>query len=370
MRIFINYRRSDVYVVDRIDEALAREFGRRNVFRDVERIEKGKDFRRQLDDAIAKCDATLVVIGPDWLSAKDESGKPRLDDPNDWVRIEIEAALARDIPTIPLLVGLSEMPSAEELPRAVRNLAYRQGMPIRHARDFQHDIDELIAVLKGPRPRAGRPRTLATISGALVLAIALASFYMYNHRHVARDVAAGPSTVTRRVPDQPAAGPLADTSANAPAEPTTSIHSQQPVGDSSEASIHSKPPVGDLAGPYPLKNSKQPVVLDPAEQIEVRASKDPKICDYFRGRPRHLHTLWIEAPPEVKPQIRKVVYHWVPGYGFDEDPEVYDRETNFQTSYRGLGAVDKLMDIEIHLEDGQVVHKNFNVFRYLFPDAK
>jgi hypothetical protein len=356
MRIFINYRRGDVYVVDRIDEALALEFGRRNVFRDVEGIEKGKDFRRQLYEAIGKCDATLVVIGPDWLSATDESGKRRLDDPNDWVRIEIEAALARDIPIIPLLVGLSEMPAAEQLPRELSNLAYRQGTPVRHSRDFQHDIDELIAVLKGLRPRVARPRTLATIAGALVLAIALAAVYQYNHSPVARDAEAGPSTVTKPVPHRPVAGPLANTSANAPSEPATSIHSEQPVDD--------------LADRSSTTNSKQPVVLNPAEQIEVRARKDPKICDYFQGRPRHVYTLWIEASPELKPQIHKVVYHWVPGYGFDPDPEVYDRETNFETSYRGLGAVDKLMEIDIHLRDGQVVQKSFNVFRYLFPDAK
>jgi hypothetical protein len=370
MRIFINYRRSDVYVVDRIDEALAREFGRRNVFRDVEGIEKGKDYRRQIGDAIGRCDATLVVIGPDWLSARDESGGRRLDDPNDWVRIEIEAALARDIPTIPLLVGLSEMPTAEELPRAVSNLAYRQGMPIRHARDFHHDIDELIAVLRGSRAWTHRPGTIATITGALVLASALAAVYLFKHLPAPPDPGADPSIVDKSVPDRPVVRPSGEISANAPPGLVSSIHSKQPIGDSLEAAIHSKQPAGDPAESSPVTNPKQPVVINPAEQVEVRASKDPEICDYFQGRPRHIHSLWIEAPPEVKQQIRKVVYHWVPGYSFGEDPEVYDPKMNFQTQYRGLGAVDKLMDIEIHLQDGQVVHKSFNVFRYLFPDAK
>lgn len=111
-KIFLSYRREDsADVTGRIDDRLVQQFGREAVFVDVDSIPFGVDFRKHLDDQVAKCDVFLAVIGPDWTGTKDGKGKSRLEDPRDFVRIEIESALKREIPIIPVFVrGLSFQP--------------------------------------------------------------------------------------------------------------------------------------------------------------------------------------------------------------------------------------------------------------------
>jgi hypothetical protein len=86
------------------------------VFKDVDSIPFGVDFRIYLDEQVAKCDVFLAVIGRNWMKAKGRNGKPRLEDPGDFVRIEVESALKRDIPIIPVLVGGASIPPADRLP--------------------------------------------------------------------------------------------------------------------------------------------------------------------------------------------------------------------------------------------------------------
>src|ERR1700733_11425134 len=107
IHIFISYRRSDSLVVSgRIYDFLVEEFGKENVFKDVYSIPLGSDFRAVLNEWVGGCSVFLAIIGDAWLSAIGPSGSRRLDDPNDFVRIEIESALARgdDITVIPVLV--------------------------------------------------------------------------------------------------------------------------------------------------------------------------------------------------------------------------------------------------------------------------
>ena len=104
--IFISYRREDsADISGRINDRLVERFGKNAVFKDVDSIPIGRDFRRHLQEAVGRCDALLVIIGKQWCDATDEHGKRRLDDPRDHLRIEIETALERgDIPVIPVLV--------------------------------------------------------------------------------------------------------------------------------------------------------------------------------------------------------------------------------------------------------------------------
>jgi hypothetical protein len=90
----------------------------------------------------------LAIIGDRWLEASDSIGKKRLEDPNDFVRIEIESALERGIPVIPLLVRDAKMPSEEQLPATLKKLIYRNGTPIRSDPDFHRDMDRLISALE------------------------------------------------------------------------------------------------------------------------------------------------------------------------------------------------------------------------------
>src|SRR5215831_19275398 len=143
-RILVSYRRADTaYLATTIHEKLAQAFGLENVFMDVNAIPAGRDFRKHLEQAVASCDVVLAVIDERWLDAREAAGRRRLDLPTDWVRIELETALARDIPVIPLLVAGARTPVEAELPESLRELAYRQALLLRPGRDFQHDLDML-----------------------------------------------------------------------------------------------------------------------------------------------------------------------------------------------------------------------------------
>jgi len=158
-KILISYRREDsADVTGRIYDRLIQVFPQ-SVFRDVDSIPPGVDFRRYLDEQVAKCDVFLAVIGRNWMKAKGRKGTPRLEDPGDFVRIEIESALKREIPVIPVLVQGVKMPEAERLPASMQDLSYRHSVVIRPDPDFHKDMDRLIAHLKQPVQGLNEPQT-------------------------------------------------------------------------------------------------------------------------------------------------------------------------------------------------------------------
>jgi hypothetical protein len=126
-KIVISYRRDDAEGhAGRLYDALFRHFGKDEVLRDLDSIPYGVDFEKHLNEEIEKCLALLVVIGPHWIKMKDEEGSRRLDNPKDWVTMEVSAALKRDIPVIPVTVNGAAMPERSELPLAIADLAKRQ----------------------------------------------------------------------------------------------------------------------------------------------------------------------------------------------------------------------------------------------------
>jgi hypothetical protein len=104
------------------DDALAAQFGERNIFQDVAAIRPGQDFSTAIDDALEQSDVVLAVIGPRWLTAASPEGAARLLEPDDYVRAELAAALARSNNVVPVLVGGAVMPSARELPDELKRL--------------------------------------------------------------------------------------------------------------------------------------------------------------------------------------------------------------------------------------------------------
>ncbi|MFO0700612.1 MAG: toll/interleukin-1 receptor domain-containing protein [Nitrospira sp.] len=125
--IFLSYRREDsAGWTGRLAEQLKTRFGWESIFMDIDTIEPGTDFTEALQQAVSSCDALLAMIGPEWATATDKSGKPRLEDPHDWVRVEISAALKRNIRVIPVLVGGASVPTKELLPDELDPLAHRQ----------------------------------------------------------------------------------------------------------------------------------------------------------------------------------------------------------------------------------------------------
>lgn len=141
--VFISYRRGDAGdVVGRIYDRLVDRFGKPHVFKDVDSIPLGVDFRKHLSDSVGKCRVFLAVISRGWLQQAD--GQRRLDQPNDFVRIEMEAALQRNIPVIPVLVQDASLPNEQDLPASLRELAYRNATVVRADPDFHADIARLM----------------------------------------------------------------------------------------------------------------------------------------------------------------------------------------------------------------------------------
>jgi hypothetical protein len=122
-RLFISYRREETAGhAGRLYDAIATRFDDGNVFMDVD-LAPGVDFVEQITEAVSSCDVLLVVIGARWAGLSDDDGRPRLADPNDFVRLEVETALRRpDVAVIPLLVGGPRMPGGKELPESLRDL--------------------------------------------------------------------------------------------------------------------------------------------------------------------------------------------------------------------------------------------------------
>ncbi len=151
-KIFINYRRDDsIGMAGRLHDRLAQTFGRDKLFMDVDHIPVGEDFVTHLNNQVAACDVVLVVIGPSWLRAKDKAGQRRLQQSDDFVAIEIAAALARNIRVIPVLVDGARMPRESDLPDSLKPLARRQAAEVRHAH-FGRDAETLVASMREAVP--------------------------------------------------------------------------------------------------------------------------------------------------------------------------------------------------------------------------
>jgi hypothetical protein len=151
-KIFINYRRDDsIGMAGRLHDRLAQTFGRDKLFMDVDHIPVGEDFVTHLNNQVAACDVVLVVIGPSWLRAKDKAGQRRLQQSDDFVAIEIAAALARNIRVIPVLVDGARMPKESDLPDSLKPLARRQAAEVRHAH-FGRDAETLVASMREAVP--------------------------------------------------------------------------------------------------------------------------------------------------------------------------------------------------------------------------
>jgi hypothetical protein len=164
--IFINYRREESsHVAGRLHDSLAPTFGGHKLFMDVDNIPVGRDFEEYLNSQVTACDAMLAIIGPNWLTAKDETGQRRLDNSGDFVAIEIGAALARDIPVVPVLVDGARMPKPSELPDSLKLLARRQAVQVRHT-NFNSDAETLVKRLREALgyDSPGRPPTATVCS--------------------------------------------------------------------------------------------------------------------------------------------------------------------------------------------------------------
>lgn len=145
--IFISYRREEAAAhAGRLHDRLSTHFGEDRVFIDINSIAIGADFTSAVIEAVSECNVLLALIGRDWSTVTDDRGKRRIDDPGDWVRVEIETALKRDIQIIPVLVNGAVLPQADDLPPSLRSLTSRQAIELSDT-SFRSEVTRLIAAL-------------------------------------------------------------------------------------------------------------------------------------------------------------------------------------------------------------------------------
>jgi TIR domain len=171
VKIFINYRRGDtIATAGRLHDRLAKVFGRDSIFMDVDHIPAGVDFVGYLQKQIAACDVLLALIGHGWLNATDHVGQRRIDDPTDFVAIELASALARDIPLIPVLIDGAPLPPESALPERLKGLSKRNAVEVRNTQ-FGSDADRLVEKVRavtGARSRG--PLLWSMLLGSVAVA--------------------------------------------------------------------------------------------------------------------------------------------------------------------------------------------------------
>ena len=164
-RVFISYRRQETaWPARQLYDLLIAELGANRVFKDVDNIEPGDDFVERIQWAVGSCQVLLALIGPQWLTVKDATGARRIDDPTDFVRLEVETALKRDdVRVIPILVDNAKMPAPQELPTGLAALTRRQAVEINPVNfDTRRLLRVLNDTLNDVRREAAKPSILET----------------------------------------------------------------------------------------------------------------------------------------------------------------------------------------------------------------
>jgi TIR domain-containing protein len=153
-RIFISYRTcDDPFAALFIDKQLSEHFGSQQVFRDCRTIRPGTHFPSEISQALQQCRVLLAIIGPRWLRRR-RDGRRLIDDPADYVRLEIAEGLHRGVLVVPVLVGKAALPTASALPAEIAGLATCQYLPLR-VRDADYDVLRLVDELMGLLGEAG-----------------------------------------------------------------------------------------------------------------------------------------------------------------------------------------------------------------------
>ena len=309
-RIFISYRRGETaYPAGWLYERLADHYGSDQVFKDVDDIELGDDFVEVITGAVGSCDVLLALIGGQWLTITDAHGRRRLDDPDDFVRLEIEAALARNVRVIPVLVDGAAMPSAEELPNSLAGLARRQALELSPDRfEFETGrllrlLDEVLAEIRAaqaepdatpgvpqaaaarppaalpvPRRRSSRPWLLAGAGIAIVLVLLIIAVLANRGTTPSTSSSAAPSAAAR------------EATTSTPAATTTSTAANEAVLFRDDFSSRAAGWAGDGA------------VAEGAGYAggAYRISAPPHLASGAESAPMKASRVWPSAPPRIR----------------------------------------------------------------------
>jgi WD40 repeat protein len=145
-KISISYRRADSEAITgRIFDRLIAHYGKDAIFRDIDNIPLGSDFRQHISETLHKTDVLLAIVGPQWLGQRGDA--ERIHESDDPVRVEVETALRRRISVVPVLIGGALMPSVEQLPPGLKDMSYRNAVKVDSGLDFDHHMERLIREL-------------------------------------------------------------------------------------------------------------------------------------------------------------------------------------------------------------------------------
>lgn len=266
--VFVSYRRDDsAGHTGRLFDKLARRFGPRRVFMDVNAIQPGMDFRNAIDRALGSSSVVLAIIGRNWLEARDPDGGRRLDSPTDLVRLEIASALRQGMDVIPVLVQRASMPPAERLPEDIRALTWRHAIEIDDAR-WDQDVERLVGAIERTRiADPSRPSRLPTarlaVAVGLVGAVAVGAIVLALQRSQPGPIAGGTAS--------PSAGSSAPT-------PSVAPPSQAPTGPPTFETVLF---ADELDGPVQgLPASKtESCQVDVAGGLSITARRSNYVCD-------------------------------------------------------------------------------------------
>jgi len=346
--VFISYRRTDSDVAaGRLADDLSEILGPGRVFRDIDSLEAGEDFPRALERALDSCAAVIALIGPRWSTTVNDKGERRLDDPKDWVRLEIARALARDIRVIPVLLSTT-MPKESELPADLAPLLRRNAVDVTD-RHWKQDVEGLAQSLEripGFGARAAKAPVAAPGSGARPALIAAAAAVLVV-------LAIGAWLVWRQpVAPQTAATPPSGVPAAAPVDLSPGIRIRDTGTEGAVAGL-----VTAMAMEASLAQQKRPVTLS-ARYLYEKAKTIDRFGSSTEGTDMSAALYVAEtfgAPPEER-------WPFVPGsralpkgatwQGLDEEASKYRAHT-----FR-LGGYD---DIGVQLAQGRPVLATIDV---------
>lgn len=209
-KIFISYRRADSeYVVGRIYSDLCAAYGKENIFKDVDSIPLGVDFRDEIAKVVHDCDILIALIGEHWSTITDETGTTRISNPGDHLRIEVEEALKRNIPVIPIITSNAKLPGEDELPDSLKKLAFRNALQVRPDPDYRSDFNRLKENIDRIYSRpAGKRYFLAVIALIIAAAVIITVYLLYRVEPIPKPVPTpGPDPAPFTVPP---AAPIPD----------------------------------------------------------------------------------------------------------------------------------------------------------------
>ena len=323
--IAISYRRQDSSpVAGRLYDRLQAEFGKGSVFMDFDSIPYGVDFREHIKQTLQRAKVVVAIIGPEWMGSAKELSNRRIDDPTDFVRLEVASALENGIPIIPVLINNTPMPEAKNLPPELEGLAFRNGLALDTGIDFHHHADRLIAgihrVIDPPKaaeptppapppasvvPTAPKPSKLLPISILIaVVAIAgIAAWYFLNRtprqtivrqeRTSAPMLSAAPSPIASTSPSSSRA--LSDAAASPTENETPSEHVFTGKVGNKDATFRLRfEPGAHVIGTYTQGGSTY--------RLEGRHPKDRMLLDEFTGErlTAHIDVSLIESATLIR----------------------------------------------------------------------